>query len=156
MPIGGESMAGHRRAWDTPTVQPPSKATFAIRSSTHTSQVITDRLDLAPTRVHDRGDPVSRRAPRTKHREESAWFLQSAIPETQPLAGHLASLLNQIEPRLSLLTVLLDEGCQLDWFCYMEAKPLGNMVHLDAALLARLAALGGPITFDIYDGDPTD
>jgi len=147
-------MAGHRRGWDTPTVQPPSKATLSLWSSTHTSQEITDRLGLTPTGVHDRGEPISRRNPKSKLRKDAGWLLRSGIPETEPLADHLADLLGQIEPRLTILAALLDDGCQLDWFCYLEAAPLGNLVSLDASLLGRLAAVRGSITLDIYDSDP--
>jgi len=140
--------------WDDPTVQPPSRATFTLWTSTHTSEAITMRVGIEPTRVHERGEPVSLRNPKSKLREETTWHLQSGLPETQPLADHLADLLDQIEPRLPVLTELLNEGCEFDWFCYLEAKSLGNMVRLDAALLGRLAGLGGAITFDIYNGDP--
>ena len=133
---------------------PLTRATIILSSSTHTSRAITDRLGLTPTGIRDRGDPVSRRNPKSKLREGARWLLRSGISESQPLADHLAVLLDQIEPQLPVLNALLDEGCQLEWFCYLEARPLGNLVDLDAPLLARLAALGGSITFDIYNSEP--
>jgi hypothetical protein len=135
-------------------VQPPSRATFTLWSSTHTSEAVTQRFGIEPTRVHERGEPVCWRNPNSKLREETTWYLQSGIPETQPLADHLADLLDQMEPRRPILTSLLDEGCEFDWFCHLEAQSLGNMVRVDALLVGRLAALGGAITFDIYNGDP--
>jgi hypothetical protein len=40
------------------------------------------------------------------------------------------------------------------WSCFVTAKPTGNMVWLDPQTLSRLAKLGVPLVFDIYDSDP--
>ena len=147
---------------DDHRVQPRSKATLEPVEFHPALHAIAERLGIEPTQVAERGEPISRRNPATQFRD--------AIPRPgfgtrlsgrcrgrrrdQSLADHLVSLLDQIEAGLPALTALLDEGFKVDWFCDLEAKPLGNMVSLDAILLGRLRALGGCITLDIYDSQP--
>jgi hypothetical protein len=115
---------------------------------------ITARFGIEPTRVTERGEPVSLRDPHSKLRDVTVWALESRIDELEPLASHLVSLLEQVEPMRPALVGLIDEGCELEWSCYLEARPLGSMTRLGARLVARLAGLGGDIVLDVYDSDP--
>ena len=39
------------------------------------------------------------------------------------------------------------------WSCFVTAKPLGNIFRLKVEVLSRLAQVGVPLEFDLYDSD---
>jgi len=41
----------------------------------------------------------------------------------------------------------------MDWFCFVESRAMEHAVELDQQLLARLAALPGPLLIDTYGAD---
>jgi hypothetical protein len=39
------------------------------------------------------------------------------------------------------------------WSCMVTAKPTGSQFSLEPEVLSRLAAVGAPLDFDLYDSD---
>jgi glycine/D-amino acid oxidase-like deaminating enzyme len=125
--------------------------TFVVESKRHTGSEISDRLGLQPTDVVERGDPISRhnRARRT----HTLWGLDSDLPKDAEPSTHLSALLPLVEARLPALRRLRDEGAATFWSCLVTAKPAGNQFCLEPETLSRLAAVGAPLDFDLYDSD---
>lgn len=86
----------------------------------------------------------------------TTWELASPLDDAQEPAAHLAALLPIAEAAKPALRQLESAGGRAFWSCFVTAKPMGNMVWLEPRLLSRLADLGMPLVFDIYDSDPED
>jgi hypothetical protein len=86
----------------------------------------------------------------------TTWELASPLDDAQEPAAHLAALLPIAEAAKPALRQLESAGGRAFWSCFVTAKPMGNMVWLEPQLLSRLADLGMPLVFDIYDSDPED
>jgi hypothetical protein len=76
--------------------------------------------------------------------------LKSALPDSEPLAEHLAGLVDQVSDKGRELQSLADDGYELDWFCFIAFEGGQAGVHLPAELLVRLAALPVPLELDLY------
>jgi hypothetical protein len=109
-----------------------------------------------PTEAAERGAPVSHRGSDGPVRSRTRWTLASSLADDEPLAAHLDALLDVLEPRAAEVRALIGEGCRADWFCFLEARPSGNLVSIEPPTLTRLASLGAELVLDIYDSDPDD
>jgi Domain of unknown function (DUF4279) len=125
--------------------------TFVVQSRRHTGAEIGRRLGLEPTDVVEQGDPISRLNP--SRRTHTLWGLDSERPEEAEPPVHLSALLPIVEDRLPALRELVSEGATAFWSCLVSAKPAGNQFSLEPAMLSRLAAVGAPLDFDLYDSD---
>ncbi|MGI5238698.1 DUF4279 domain-containing protein [Dactylosporangium sp. CA-139066] len=132
-----------------------SRLAFIVQSGTLTGEEISQRLGLRPPAVTERGEVVSRRNPGGGRRAHTTWAVDSTLAETAELAAHLEALLPLIEDRLPALRQIQSDGGTMFWSCFVTAKPLGNMFRLEAELLYRLAKVGVPLDFDLYDSDET-
>jgi hypothetical protein len=82
-------------------------ASLTITSSILTTDAITQRLALQPTRSHDVGDPVDpKRYPDGPFQKQALWVLESTLPRSAPLERHLQSLIGLFESRRAALTLL--------------------------------------------------
>jgi hypothetical protein len=122
--------------------------TFVIRSAHHTGDEITRRLGLEPTDVLERGAPISRHS--RKRRPDTFWGLDADLPEP---SAEFAALLPVVEARQTVVDELRAEGATLFWSCMVTAKPTGNQFVLEPDILTRLAAIGAPLDFDLYNSD---
>jgi hypothetical protein len=98
-----------------------SRATLNITSASLDSEAITDRLGIQPSQVIEPGTGQT----------ETTWSLEARADESQPLGDHLTDLLEEVDGRRTALDALISDGCQVELFCYLEGKPLGNLVTLD-------------------------
>jgi hypothetical protein len=121
----------------------PNRLTFMVRSDLLTADEISVRLGLKPTSVQ-----------RARGSRLHIWELASPLGEEASPDDHLTGLLDVIEPKAAGVRKLLDAGAEVFWSCFVTAAPLGAVVELEPPLLSRLAGLGLPLVFDIYDSDP--
>ena len=135
---------------------PRSCVTLIVQSETFTGEEISRMVGRQPTFRREKGGPISRRRPASGRRDYTSWELRSSVEDTEELATHLADLLPFAESARSALREIAGSGGEIFWFCFVTAKPTGNMISLEPALLSRLADLGVRLTFDIYDSEPDD
>jgi hypothetical protein len=82
-------------------------ASLTITSSVLTSDAISQRLALQPTRSYDAGDHVdAKRYPHGPFRKQALWNLTSRLPRTASLAAHLQSLVGVLDSRRAALALL--------------------------------------------------
>jgi hypothetical protein len=79
--------------------------------------------------------------------------LASSLEETLEPAAHLEKLIPLAESTKTALQQIANAGGQVFWSCFVTAKPTGNMIWLEPGILSRLANLGLPLVFDIYNSD---
>jgi Domain of unknown function (DUF4279) len=109
---------------------------------------VTARLGVTPTYSHEIGDVFGRGDQR---RSQAMWCLSTKADGPGRLDDHLTRLLDLVEPRRSIIIELANEGCRMDWFCFVSVQGQGQGgVTLGAELLRRLAALPIELDFDIY------
>jgi hypothetical protein len=130
-----------------------SRLTFIIQSEVLAADEISERMGLQPTNVVEKGAPISRRNPDAGQRRHTTWELASGLPEDAELTAHLEALLPLFEPRSSALRQIQGTGATAFWSCFVTAKPMGNMVWFEPAVLSRLGEVGAALEFDIYDSD---
>lgn len=97
------------------------------------------------------GHACVKSSPDGRRHEQTVWSLDSTTDPSVPLGAHLIELLDHVEVCRQAVAGLTEDGCQIDWFCYLEATPTGNVVTFGAEPLHPLASLGGAIAFDIYE-----
>ncbi|HZX03117.1 DUF4279 domain-containing protein [Kribbella sp.] len=110
---------------------------------------LTARLGIQPTKSHDAGDLISPGSP--NRRPHSLWSLSTKDAVSGSLQEHLTWLLDRVEPIEHVLHALSEEGCELDWFCFVSLDESGQGgVSFDLELLRRLAALPIHLELDLY------
>jgi hypothetical protein len=72
------------------------------------------------------------------------------LPDSEPLAEHLAWLLDRVSDKGRELQSLADDGYELDWFCLIGFEGGQGGVLLPADLLVRLASLPIELNLDLY------
>ena len=126
-------------------------ATLRIYSELGSADDVTARLGLAPSSSHRPGE--RRGARQGASRRTTGWSLCTEMREPSELAEHLIELLDRVEQLVNPLADLVADGYRMDWFCFVESRAMEHAVELDQQLLARLAALPGPLLIDIYGAD---
>ena len=131
-----------------------NRACLRIFSETVSSQHITDVLQTAPTRAHEKGDLVSARSPTPRYRAHSFWSLATESNEPGGLDDCIQTLVAFCESKETELNALRPDCGEFDIFCGFWTDNGQSGFALDVALLTRLARLGVGISFDV--GLPED
>jgi hypothetical protein len=122
-------------------------ASLRITKPGMSAAAVTARLGIEPTYTHEVGDAFGRGDQR---RKQAIWSLSTKANGRGRLDEHLARLLDQVEPKRSVIEELADEGYVMDWFCFVGVEGGQGGVVLAADLLRRLAALPIELDLDIY------
>lgn len=109
---------------------------------------VTTRLGIEPTYSHEAGD-LHGRGHRQRRWAHAIWSLSTEAYGRGPLGGHLARLLDRLEPKRAVIEQLAHEGYAMDWFCFVSVEGQGGVV-LSVDLLQRLAALPIELSLDLY------
>jgi hypothetical protein len=72
------------------------------------------------------------------------------------LRDHIDWLLDLVQPAGVVLAYMREEGIRQDVFCYWASEEGHGGPELGVPQMARLAALGLPIGFDVYGTGPAD
>src|SRR5258708_36232880 len=112
-------------------------ASLRIFADTLTVEEITVLLGVPASSSHSKGQPKGSRAPNLFWRD-SAWILNSPLPESEELSSHLQWLLDFIEPGIDVVRTL-QKTCKVDLFCLFASETGQGSTVLDRSLLARLA-----------------
>jgi hypothetical protein len=118
---------------------------FGVIGFSGSPDAVTELLGIAPTSAWATGDPGIRGQPRRFAR----WALASPAGEDASVEDQLAALLPLLEARAAAVAEAARrfEAAIQCAACFREANP---GFHLDAALVARVAALGLSLDFDLY------
>ena len=108
---------------------------------------IVTAMNAVPTRGHDASAPVSRLNPRPRGRALACF--ESSLPTTAPLAEHIEEVVAFARARTGAIASLR-ESCDLDVFCMVSSSSGQGSCILEPGLLAELAALGLPLSLDLY------
>ncbi|WJK33116.1 DUF4279 domain-containing protein [Solwaraspora sp. WMMA2065] len=130
-----------------------SRLTFIIQSEALAGDEISQRMALQPTRVVEKGDPVSGSSPDRGQRRYTTWELASGLQDGVEPAVHLEALLPLVHLRVSALRQIQATGATAFWSCFVTAKPTGSMLWFEPEVLSRLGEIGAALEFDIYDSD---
>jgi hypothetical protein len=118
---------------------------FGVIGFSGSPDVVTGLVGIEPTSAWATGDPGMRGEPRRFAR----WTLASPAGEDAPVEDQLAALLPLLEARAAAVAEAarrFEAGIRCAAY-FHEANP---GFHLDAALVARVAALGLSLDFDLY------
>jgi len=130
-----------------------SRAALRIFGETLRPEEIGSVLGLMATSTHLKGELIS---PKHKAvRRESSWHLQSPLSDDSNMVDHLKWLLDSLAPRLDAIREL-SEKYRIDLFCGFSSENGQGGFTLDSVTLARLAALGVPLTLDLYPPGPME
>lgn len=78
------------------------------------------------------------------------WSLESPLPDTVPLDGHLAWLCGQVESKADVLAGLQANGYEVDCFCFVEVLSGQGGVSVSPLVLSTLGRLSVELDLDIY------
>ncbi len=110
--------------------------------------VVTEFLGLTPTFAAAAGEPLPHRP--SMRRKHGRWEFGSPLAVTESVAAHLDALLPMLEQRAELIRALLSKYPAL-LQCVIYVREGCNLgFDLPVELLARVAALGLALDFDIY------
>lgn len=131
-------------------------ATYRLVGREGSVAEITDFLQIAPTRVGEIGDLISKRSPKPRYREEWIWLLESSTdhhPTREELADHLHRLLDILEPVADRLHQLESRGIWANWFSFVASSATEHAVELDRDLMNRLLLVPGELWLDVCGDD---
>jgi len=118
---------------------------FAVLGFSGSPQAVTDLLGIAPTEAWATGDPGLRGHPRRFAR----WNLASPAGETATVEDQLTALLPLLEARAAAVAEAA-RRFEAGIHCAAYFRDVNPGFHLDAAMVARVAALGLSLDFDLY------
>lgn len=78
-------------------------ASLRISTDEVNSDFISSALQIVPTVQHSKGEPRSKRNPKSSVFEESLWIYDSPLPNAAELHEHIENLLNLLELRHAAL-----------------------------------------------------
>ena len=130
---------------------------FAVFEFGQDASVVTQLAGFEPTEAWVVGQPMRKR-PDITHRH-SRWTFKSPLPLSAPVEDHLVALVSALEAHVSgIRAVTARFPAEIGCAVYFRTFTPGY--HLPQPLLARVAALGLDIDFDLYflgeDGEPDD
>ena len=118
---------------------------FAVLGFSGSPQAVTDLLGIAPTSAWATGDPGLRGHPRRFAR----WNLASPAGENATVEDQLAALLPLLEARAAAVAEAA-RRFEAGIHCAAYFREVNPGFRLDAALVARVAALGLSLDLDLY------
>ena len=124
-------------------------ATLRISSELLRASQIAEILGHEPTSSFEKGDPASKRSPKSGCRKGSAWLLKSTLPRSEPLKEHVSQLLAFAQEKEAAL-LQLKSRCHIDIFCGLFFAGGGGGFCLAASDAGELARLGIDLDLDIY------
>jgi hypothetical protein len=80
------------------------------------------------------------------------WFLDSPLPDTEPLDAHLAWLCAQVADKSDGFAALHAADYELDCFCFVEVLQGQGGLSISPQVLATLGRLAVELNLDIYAG----
>jgi hypothetical protein len=125
-----------------------SCATLRIFSRTLTSAEITRHLKQVPTESYEIGHAMNKRNAEKSRRKEAFWMLESSLERSEPLAEHIAHVLNFVEEK----AIKLDElrsSCQMDIRASFISMNGQGTLSFEPSLLTRLARAQLPLIIDV-------
>ena len=130
---------------------------FAVFEFGQDASVVTQLAGFEPTEAWVVGQPTRKR-PDVTHRH-SRWTFKSPLPLSAPVEEHLTALVSALEMHASgIRAVTARFPAEIGVATYFRTFTPG--FHLPQQLLARVAALGLDIDFDLYflgeDSEPDD
>lgn len=131
-----------------PTCQ-ETHASVRIFSRSHSSDEISTRLGIAPSKTSLRADAVTAYGgdPRSQH----GWLLKSdGRCDSRDLRRHIDWLLDILEPAKDQLAQLVEEGARADVNSYWSSKHGHGGPILSPCQMKRLADLNLALGIDIY------
>jgi succinate dehydrogenase flavin-adding protein (antitoxin of CptAB toxin-antitoxin module) len=124
-------------------------ASLCISSSILSAREITDILVVEPTRMHEKGTPMSSRNPNSRIREAASWIFDSTINPEELLSRHIDQIVSLIEDRVHEFEKLL-EVCDMDIYCGFFSKGRSGEFILSPELLKRLTVIPIEIIVILY------
>ncbi len=130
---------------------------FAVFEFGQDASTVTQLAGFEPTESWVVGQPMRKR-PDVTHRH-SRWTFKSPLPLAAPVEEHLDALLSALETHaIGIRAVTARFPAEIGCAVYFRTFTPG--FHLPQRLLARVAALGLDIDFDLYflgeDDEPDD
>ena len=123
-------------------------ASLRVFSDALTPEELGVALGVTPDESYRTGDRVSLRCGSVVVRKTNAVFVRSGLRKDRPLDDHLAALATKIERGGGLGSLV--GRARMDVFCGFASGNGQGGFSLSPALLARLAALGLEVDFDLY------
>jgi hypothetical protein len=112
---------------------------------------VTGLLGLAPSKSQMVGETWEQRNKKEKYQLSGWFFTSEGSVDSYDSEKHLDWLLNQIEPKLSILQSLTTEhGWRADIACLWDSQSGHGGPTLSPALLRRLGIIGIELWFDVY------
>ncbi len=124
-------------------------ASLRVFSPALTPDELAAELGVQPDRSYRGGDRVSTRSQLPTVRSTNAVFFGSGLASGRPLEEHLEAVLTVAEGCVAGLRGLAGRA-EADVFCGFSSGNGQGGFTLSPALLARLAALGLDVGFDLY------
>jgi Domain of unknown function (DUF4279) len=131
-------------------------ATLVVRGEGLEPDEITRILGASPDRLHRIGDLVSSRG--TGRHKQGMWSITSidgGIPESAPLADHIAALMQRTASDHAVWRALAERfqiHIAVGWFM----ATWNEGVSLPPQLLEELGRRSLPVDFDVYESDRKD
>ena len=124
-------------------------AAYTLTGMEFDPDVITRKLQIAPTKTWRLGDPIQETILRHKH---DGWSISSDLSDTDDLEDHMRALLKLIYPRRKQLEQLrrqykLEAEFACAIYTYDGSRPA---IHFDSEIVRQVAELGAEIDIDLF------
>ncbi len=120
-----------------------------VASRTLTAEAIIRTIEIQPTKIHRKGEQLSRRNPASAKREENIVLFQSTVEDTAEFAEHVRWLVKLLSAKQAALDTL-KKTCDITVFCGLFSDNGQGGFTLSSDSMAALHSLGIDVVFDFY------
>lgn len=124
-----------------------TRLSFVVTRFGDDPNIVTNLLQIEPTRVWRRGEP----RPGTRSRPVvcEVWAVESLLPASESMDAHFDRLLSELERNLAGAREVVSRF-QARFSIYGYSGSFNPTFALSSSLIRRVAALGVGIEFDLY------
>jgi hypothetical protein len=130
-------------------------ASFRIISESLSIEEICAKINTQPTRYFRKGEPSSKRNPKSRAREENLWLLKSRLSNQDTIESHIEYFLSFLKENEDGIKYLQTE-CEFDIMCAYAAKNGQGGFTLDHEALKELTAYPIDLSINLYPPESID
>jgi hypothetical protein len=124
-------------------------AVLRILSESMSIEDISAKINFQPTRCHIKGEPYSKRNPKSRIRGENIWILESCLTDQDTLEATIDYFLSFLKEREDVIKSLQEE-CVFDIYCaYSSSNGQGGFT-LEHKMLKEFTMYPIDLSINLY------
>jgi hypothetical protein len=126
-----------------------TNATFRIISENLSIEDISAKINTKPTKYFKKGEPYSKKNPKSRVREETIWLLESQLSNQETIESHINYFLSFLKENEYGIK-WLQEKCRFDIMCAYSSESGQGGFTIDHEVLKECAIYPLDLSINLY------